>query len=641
MQNPAAVLTRKDFDTAYRKKQQQTISSLREQVELLRRDRAAAMRGIQITCRAGIEDAKRRGARLRRWAMSTVEKAEGECAAAKSEIEASSVPEAEKAKKLLREERDLQAHLRRWEKRSAQKKTKKRSARETQQESDEDVEREIEPHLIPLWNKVKKSIKAKPNMSRYEAFLHYAEASPDEAVAAIEEAVPTDSEFEAAQRAYYEQEQRAANPARAPRKPAFLRTGASPTPGEVIERRLATKRAARLAAGNAGRAQHPELTDLLTFTSTRDNGHTHRVHVSEADLATTKRITYTTSRDMDHTHEVTLAPCDLHGIARGDEEVHAVTTIDFGHAHEFVIRGRQENPASDDGKVVQNVMQTEVRLVTSEIGGPIPRQYRTTRRSGVMDARVTIQGETNLTEGWVRYDGPLGAWNAKLGRGVHVGKPARTTDTSAAVFAAREHPGVERDESGAYVRRGNPAEEKRRANPAKKSQRGDGVMIKGDEVSFIMVGKGTPDEREKKGYRKRISFGKGPQDYLTDTVLVHDPSGVSYRQCDVYIVKRLKNASRTKECNAEPDSKTKDYYPGVEIDCDVPLEKPSGPWQRVGQIDGIRYRRWWDEHGNGNYRFVPFEHPFDPPVVLFKCGGAFRVRLPDGCILDERGFVHP
>ncbi|MGA2450263.1 MAG: hypothetical protein ABTD50_16435 [Polyangiaceae bacterium] len=58
---------------------------------------------------------------------------------------------------------------------------------ERQSESDDFVRQNIPPELLPLWERVKRGIKATPRMSRSEAFMHYAEEHPEEVIGIIED----------------------------------------------------------------------------------------------------------------------------------------------------------------------------------------------------------------------------------------------------------------------------------------------------------------------------------------------------------------------------------------------------------------------------------------------------------------------
>lgn len=64
-------------------------------------------------------------------------------------------------------------------------------AREARQESDDATRYDIEhthPEWLPLWDKVKRSIKAAPHMTRAEAFYQFVHENPDEVFLADEEA---------------------------------------------------------------------------------------------------------------------------------------------------------------------------------------------------------------------------------------------------------------------------------------------------------------------------------------------------------------------------------------------------------------------------------------------------------------------
>jgi hypothetical protein len=71
------------------------------------------------------------------------------------------------------------------------KKRKKEQARvtaaEARQESDDAVRSNLPAELIPLFERVKRSIKGSSRESRTEAMLHYAEEHPDEIVEAQED----------------------------------------------------------------------------------------------------------------------------------------------------------------------------------------------------------------------------------------------------------------------------------------------------------------------------------------------------------------------------------------------------------------------------------------------------------------------
>lgn len=47
------------------------------------------------------------------------------------------------------------------------------AASEAQSESDDEVRGNLDPDMVPIFNRLKSAIKARPNLSRTEAFLHY------------------------------------------------------------------------------------------------------------------------------------------------------------------------------------------------------------------------------------------------------------------------------------------------------------------------------------------------------------------------------------------------------------------------------------------------------------------------------------
>ena len=86
-------------------------------------------------------------------------------------------------------EKQYQADLRRIERANRQRRQEApRVTRiERQAESDDEVRVNIPPDLVPLFERVKRSIKASPRMSRTEAFLKYAEEHPEEVLEVIED----------------------------------------------------------------------------------------------------------------------------------------------------------------------------------------------------------------------------------------------------------------------------------------------------------------------------------------------------------------------------------------------------------------------------------------------------------------------
>lgn len=107
--------------------------------------------------------------------------AKRQCDARKDRIRAAASSEADKRRKLLVEERRLQRQIAAADRkaRSAEVRLRKTRARE----SDDEVRHNLPDDLIPVFNKVRRAIKPRDDMSRTEVFLQWAEENPGEVVA--------------------------------------------------------------------------------------------------------------------------------------------------------------------------------------------------------------------------------------------------------------------------------------------------------------------------------------------------------------------------------------------------------------------------------------------------------------------------
>lgn len=119
-------------------------------------------------------------------------------------------------------------------------------------------------------------------------------------------------------------------------------------------------------------------------------------------------------------------------------------------------------------------------------------------------------------------------------------------------------------------------------------------------------------------------------------VLVEDPSGTYLERCDFYIVRWSSRKPSSNLTTTSIDDIVNDYFGDEHRLVHGSVDIPKGPWQRVCEVAFIRYRR-------AGYASGDYEHPYDPPVVLFQNEGvpAFKLALPSGCVVDDRGFVTP
>lgn len=143
------------------------------------RARVAAMKAdAKSACAEGRVAARVEGHALKERAKSDAktlrEKARGSC---------------EEKKRSVAEERKYQRELRKSEAANrASARASRASSATRRAESDDEVRGNIPPELVPLFDRVKRSIKASPRRSRTEAFLEYVEAHPGEEYAAIDDA---------------------------------------------------------------------------------------------------------------------------------------------------------------------------------------------------------------------------------------------------------------------------------------------------------------------------------------------------------------------------------------------------------------------------------------------------------------------
>jgi hypothetical protein len=142
--------------------------------------------------------------------------------------------------------------------------------------------------------------------------------------------------------------------------------------------------------------------------------------------------------------------------------------------------------------------------------------------------------------------------------------------------------------------------------------------------------------------------------------LVHDRDGTKLPRCDVFVVNY-----KVKVRHLTPSADARAYfgptYPlaGVEL---API--PNGGWKYIGRVSEIRYTRPARRPGDDRYKqakaAAPFFHPFNKPKLidrlnrksqlrlhfekpcdLYKSGSVYRLVTPNGCVINERGFVTP
>lgn len=158
------------------------------------------------------------------------------------------------------------------------------------------------------------------------------------------------------------------------------------------------------------------------------------------------------------------------------------------------------------------------------------------------------------------------------------------------------------------------------------------LLVRGDLIAFVSI------EQVHKVGDHPLDEHAMPSDIVLPRsfVLVHDTSGALFNRCHMNFVRwggggRKPNNARTHDVQV-----ARNYFGRNVRIASGNVEVPEGPWRRVAKVKYIRYRR--AGHARGNY-----EHPFDPPVYLYETEKplAWKLKLPNGCIVDDRGFVRP
>ncbi len=182
-----------------KRKDREALATLRQQIRDVKTKRKEAMRAAVVQCKAGrlaaVAKARARVLDLKAAAKAAIARAREDaknaarsaCVVRKQEIRDSSLSEAKRKKAELKAERQLQLELAGVDRRLAKRERSPRaSAAERRGESDDEVRQNIPAELVPLFERVKRSIKGSPRESRTESFLHYAEEHPGEVVDAQE-----------------------------------------------------------------------------------------------------------------------------------------------------------------------------------------------------------------------------------------------------------------------------------------------------------------------------------------------------------------------------------------------------------------------------------------------------------------------
>lgn len=186
----------REINREHRRQAREKIAGLRGHLLDARQRRKLALRDAKERCRAERIAARERARAMRLRVLEELRDAmRAERAAARQTCsvrlgEARAIKDdIQRARAELLAEKQYQVDLRRIERANRQRRKEAPHVTriERQAESDDEVRGNIPSELVPLFERVKRGIKASPRMSRTEAFLKYAEEHPDEVLVAIDD----------------------------------------------------------------------------------------------------------------------------------------------------------------------------------------------------------------------------------------------------------------------------------------------------------------------------------------------------------------------------------------------------------------------------------------------------------------------
>lgn len=179
----------KDIEREERRKARLILARLRAELRGAKVERKAQIRGAVARCRSERLAARERAKALRLRGLAEIrdaaraerEAARASCGTGRTTARSS----ADRQLAALTAELERQTSDRAIA-RAGRPSVARASAKERRAESDDEVRANIPPDLAALFERVKRGIKGTPRMSRTEAFFHFAEEHPDEAIEGLD-----------------------------------------------------------------------------------------------------------------------------------------------------------------------------------------------------------------------------------------------------------------------------------------------------------------------------------------------------------------------------------------------------------------------------------------------------------------------
>lgn len=120
-----------------------------------------------------------------------------------------------------------------------------------------------------------------------------------------------------------------------------------------------------------------------------------------------------------------------------------------------------------------------------------------------------------------------------------------------------------------------------------------------------------------------------------DFWILTDRHGEMFPPCHVLLCRcEIASGAVSKLCDPDDLAEARSYYDRRRFRAWRPVFS-MGPWRLVALVSEIRYLR---------DRPPPFRHPFESPVRCYVSTVepiTYKLTLPEGCILNNHGFVEP
>ncbi len=163
------------------------------------------------------------------------------------------------------------------------------------------------------------------------------------------------------------------------------------------------------------------------------------------------------------------------------------------------------------------------------------------------------------------------------------------------------------------------------------------VLVRGAQIEFITVEQANRVGCDERVCGPKLNERLMPSDIRLPPpfVLIHDTVGEIFDPCHFYVVRWYgTGGGRASYVRGQALADARMYF-GRQSFRTGRVEVPDGPWEPRAWIRLIRYERPGFSKG--------LEHLYAVPVMLYRCPRprAWRLELPQGCVVTDHGFVEP